>query len=101
MAAALAWAPLDAHAMALEQPVAAEALPNLQPLPGEVRAATEATATDYVIDPAIGAVVLREQQIRLVASTIYAEARSEGPRGMRAVAHVSLNRLGPRFGETL
>lgn len=43
----------------------------------------------------------QESQVRLVAATIYAEARSEGPRGMRAVAHVIWNRVGARFGQTL
>ncbi|MGE0045214.1 MAG: cell wall hydrolase [Hyphomonadaceae bacterium] len=43
----------------------------------------------------------QDQEVRLVASTIYAEARSEGQRGMRAVAHVIWNRVGSRFGETL
>ena len=42
-----------------------------------------------------------ESQVRLLACTIFAEARSEGARGMRAVAHVIQNRVGPRFGETM
>jgi spore germination cell wall hydrolase CwlJ-like protein len=41
-----------------------------------------------------------ERQVQLLASTIFAEARSEGARGMRAVAHVINNRAqaGNRFG---
>src|SRR5690349_23916594 len=35
----------------------------------------------------------------LLAATAWAEARSEGEEGMRAVAHVIVNRLGDRFGE--
>lgn len=42
-----------------------------------------------------------EGQARLLAATIWAEARSEGPEGMRAVAHVIVNRVGPRFGDSL
>ena len=37
----------------------------------------------------------------LLAATAWAEARSEGEEGMRAVAHVIVNRLGGRFGEDL
>lgn len=37
----------------------------------------------------------------LLAATAWAEARSEGEEGMRAVAHVIVNRLGDRFGEDL
>ncbi len=43
----------------------------------------------------------RDAEVRLVAATVYAEARSEGPRGMRAVAHVIFNRVGGRFGATV
>lgn len=37
----------------------------------------------------------------LLAATAWAEARSEGEEGMRAVAHVIVNRLGDRFGADL
>jgi spore germination cell wall hydrolase CwlJ-like protein len=40
-------------------------------------------------------------EVRLLAATMWGEARSEGEDGMRAVAHVMVNRIGPRFGETL
>jgi spore germination cell wall hydrolase CwlJ-like protein len=39
--------------------------------------------------------------VHLLAATAWAEARGEGEPGMRAVAHVIVNRLGPRFGEDL
>jgi hypothetical protein len=39
--------------------------------------------------------------VHLLAATAWAEARSEGEEGMRAVAHVIVNRLGDRFGEDL
>jgi hypothetical protein len=39
-----------------------------------------------------------EAEVRLLAATAWAEARSEGEAGMRAVAHVIVNRIGPRFG---
>ena len=40
-------------------------------------------------------------EVRLLAATMWAEARSEGEDGMRAVGHVMLNRVGDRFGEDL
>jgi hypothetical protein len=46
-------------------------------------------------------VVLDETEVRLLAATAWGEARSEGEDGMRAVAHVMVNRVGNRFGETL
>jgi N-acetylmuramoyl-L-alanine amidase len=46
-------------------------------------------------------VVLNEDEVRLLAATVWGEARSEGEAGMRAVAHVMVNRIGPRFGEDL
>ena len=46
-------------------------------------------------------VELDETEVRLLAATMWGEARSEGEDGMRAVAHVMVNRIGPRFGETL
>ncbi|MEZ5955918.1 MAG: cell wall hydrolase [Hyphomonadaceae bacterium] len=45
--------------------------------------------------------VLNEAEVRLLAATVWGEARSEGEDGMRAVAHVMVNRIGPRFGEHL
>ncbi len=47
------------------------------------------------------AVELNEAEVRLLAATIWGEARSEGEEGMRAVAHVMVNRVGARFGENL
>lgn len=44
---------------------------------------------------------LNEDEVRLLAATVWGEARSEGENGMRAVAHVMVNRIGPRFGEDL
>lgn len=41
------------------------------------------------------------QEVRLLAATMWAEARSEGEDGMRAVGHVMVNRVGPRFGDDL
>ena len=46
-------------------------------------------------------VVVNEDEVRLLAATVWGEARSEGEVGMRAVAHVMVNRIGPRFGEDL
>ncbi|MBX9746059.1 MAG: cell wall hydrolase, partial [Hyphomonadaceae bacterium] len=46
-------------------------------------------------------VMLDEMEVRLLAATAWGEARSEGEHGMRAVAHVMVNRIGPRFGENL
>lgn len=42
-----------------------------------------------------------EEDVRLLAATAWGEARSEGEGGMRAVAHVMVNRVGDRFGENL
>lgn len=59
-------------------------------------------------EPALGgmdalqqAVELNEAEVRLLAATVWGEARSEGELGMRAVAHVMVNRVGERFGEDL
>lgn len=60
-----------------EQQLIASAQPTLQPLP------------------------VNEEEVRLLAATAFGEARSEGEGGMRAVAHVMVNRIGPRFGEDL
>ena len=46
-------------------------------------------------------VVLNEEEVRLLAATVWGEARSEGEDGMRAVAHVMKNRVGDRFGQDL
>lgn len=40
-------------------------------------------------------------EVHLLAATTWAEARSEGETGMRAVAHVIVNRVGRRFGGDL
>ncbi|MGE0596726.1 MAG: cell wall hydrolase [Hyphomonadaceae bacterium] len=40
-------------------------------------------------------------EVHLLAATMWGEARSEGEHGMRAVAHVMVNRVGPRFGDSL
>lgn len=45
--------------------------------------------------------VLNEDEVRLLAATVWGEARSEGEDGMRAVAHVMVNRVGERFGEDI
>lgn len=59
---------------------------------------TEASAT-----PAqeTAPVAVNEDDLRLLAATVFGEARSEGELGMRAVAHVMVNRVGERFGEDL
>lgn len=46
-------------------------------------------------------VVVDEDEVRLLAATAWGEARSEGEDGMRAVAHVMVNRIGDRFGGDL
>lgn len=46
-------------------------------------------------------IVPDETEVRLLAATAWGEARSEGEHGMRAVAHVMVNRIGDRFGEDL
>ena len=58
--------------------------------PAPLAAAT--TPTTAAIDP---------EDVHLLAATAWAEARSEGENGMRAVAHVIVNRMGPRFGANL
>ncbi|HYD73822.1 MAG TPA: cell wall hydrolase [Candidatus Binatia bacterium] len=49
----------------------------------------------------IAPIEVDETEVRLLAATVWGEARSEGEDGMRAVAHVMVNRIGPRFGEDL
>lgn len=51
--------------------------------------------------PNVQPVALNETEVRLLAATMFGEARSEGEHGMRAVAHVMVNRIGARFGEDL
>lgn len=46
-------------------------------------------------------VVVNEAEAHLLAATAWGEARSEGADGMRAVAHVMVNRVGQRFGGDL
>jgi Cell Wall Hydrolase len=46
-------------------------------------------------------VIVDESEVRLLAATAWAEARSEGEAGMRAVAHVIMNRVGDRFGASV
>jgi spore germination cell wall hydrolase CwlJ-like protein len=49
----------------------------------------------------IPTIEVNDEEVRLLAATAWGEARSEGEAGMRAVAHVMVNRIGPRFGEDL
>lgn len=50
---------------------------------------------------AVASGAINPADLHLLAATTWAEARSEGEPGMRAVAHVIVNRLGPRFGQDL
>ncbi|MGD9981795.1 MAG: cell wall hydrolase [Hyphomonadaceae bacterium] len=62
----------------------------------------EQTASFSDVTPVdVPEVVLDEAEVRLLAATVWGEARSEGEDGMRAVAHVMVNRIGDRFGESL
>lgn len=68
---------------------------------GELPIATfvpEQSAADLQTPPPVA---LDEEEVRLLAATAWGEARSEGEHGMRAVAHVMVNRIGDRFGQTL
>ena len=54
------------------------------------------------LDPkATPAAARNPADVHLLAATAWAEARSEGELGMRAVAHVMVNRVGDRFGDDL
>lgn len=75
-------------------------------------ALAQAIRTDFIqgfvpVEPSMGpntrevAIVLDENEVRLLAATAWGEARSEGEEGMRAVAHVMVNRVGERFGQDL
>lgn len=58
----------------------------------------------FSIDSAIPgppALIVDEADVHLLAATTWAEARSQGDEGMRAVSHVVVNRIGVRFGEDL
>lgn len=68
------------------------ALWEASPLPGFVTTSVAYPAVAELIPPS-------EEEVRMLAATTWAEARSEGEDGMRAVAHVIVNRVGPRFGE--
>jgi spore germination cell wall hydrolase CwlJ-like protein len=52
-------------------------------------------------DTAPAARTFTEEDVHLLAATAWGEARSEGDDGMRAVAHVMVNRIGERFGDDL
>ncbi len=54
-----------------------------------------------LLGEAASAPVVNEDEVRLLSATVWGEARSEGEAGMRAVAHVMVNRIGERFGEDL
>jgi N-acetylmuramoyl-L-alanine amidase len=62
-------------------------------VPAEPAAVSDVTSTPQV--------AVDETEVRLLAATVWGEARSEGEDGMRAVAHVMQNRIGRRFGEDL
>jgi spore germination cell wall hydrolase CwlJ-like protein len=59
--------------------------------------AAQLTSADAASPPA----PVDEEEVRLLAATAWGEARSEGEDGMRAVAHVMVNRVGARFGDDL
>lgn len=58
-------------------------------------------APPMIVHGAETPIVLNEEEVRLLAATAWGEARGEGELGMRAVAHVIVNRVGDRFGATL
>lgn len=83
-------------AAVISLPLAPEALANiavfeLEPVEAAPLESLAALAPAYV----------NEDELRLLAATAWGEARSEGEDGMRAVAHVIVNRVGARFGETV
>jgi Cell Wall Hydrolase len=64
-------------------------------VPSDLAAFSNVTPVD------VPQVEVDETEVRLLAATVWGEARSEGEDGMRAVAHVMVNRIGSRFGEDL
>lgn len=76
------------HPQALAQVIGAEFVQSFVP-------------PDASMGPSAPPIVVDENEVRLLAATTFGEARSEGEHGMRAVAHVMVNRIGPRFGEDL
>lgn len=62
--------------------------------PAQSVAPPQTAAADTIIE-------VDEAEVRLLAATAWGEARSEGEDGMRAVAHVMVNRVGHRFGDDL
>lgn len=63
--------------------------------------APRAVAPDRSEGIASASIAVNEEELRLLAATAWGEARSEGEDGMRAVAHVMVNRVGDRFGNDL
>lgn len=62
----------------------------------------DARASVEMADKAPRALVVPSpEDVQLLAATMWGEARSEGEPGMRAVGHVMVNRVGPRFGDDL
>lgn len=75
---------------AIERPISFfVAEPQFAPIPADVAALSMAPRE------------IDEADVRLLAATAWGEARSEGEHGMRAVAHVMVNRVGERFGQSL
>lgn len=69
--------------------------------PGIIRFVSEEHALVAAQAPPVAPIPVDENEVRLLAATAWGEARSEGEQGMRAVAHVMVNRVGDRFGEDL
>ena len=65
------------------------------------RVAAEMVQADAATPTAPAARPFSEEDVHLLAATAWGEARSEGEEGMRAVAHVMVNRVGARFGDDL
>lgn len=65
------------------------------------RVAAEMVQADAATPAPSAPIAFTEEDVHLLAATAWGEARSEGEEGMRAVAHVMVNRVGARFGDDL
>lgn len=79
----------------------AEVVSGERPIIGYVPSEPSGSQLPEALATPVAPIAVDEDDVRLLAATMWAEARSEGADGMRAVAHVIVNRIGDRFGDDL
>jgi spore germination cell wall hydrolase CwlJ-like protein len=87
------------RALGIAGALTAAAAFNVAAAPDALTPAAQAASIE--VSPLTLLAIPDPREVHLLAATMWGEARSEGENGMRAVAHVMVNRVGPRFGEDL